>query len=140
MIIAIPHWGTDERYFDVLDAWVEHYLESGTTLPFVVVTDHKTKFTRYPTLAVDVSCQCGVMRPGKTFDHKGALMLEALKFFHGGVLFCDADAFIHKPIQDHLGLWAAAPIAMAKDSGIRATSLAAWGMGEIKEMNAGVVW
>lgn len=140
MIIAIPHWGTDQRYFDVLDAWVEQYIESGSSLPFVVVTDHQTRFTRYPTLAVDVREQQGVMRRGEVFDRKGALMLEALKYFHGGVLFCDADAFVMKPIQDHLGLWASSKIAMSKDSGIRKAGMGAWEQPDVQEMNAGVLW
>lgn len=139
MIVLTTFWGNHPGYAGLLNDWVDAYLDSGTTFPFLVLTDLETPNTKFPTLRVDVSNQSLFMRPNHKFDRKGALMLEALKIIEGPILFLDTDAVVRRPIQDHIGKWKEAEIAITRDTGVRKID-AGWGEPKYDEMCAGVMY
>lgn len=139
MIVLTTYWGKNPAYAGLLCDWVDAYADSGSSFPFMVLTDLETENTKFPTLRVDVSQQQLFMRPAHNMDRKGALMLEALKVIDGPVLFLDTDATVLRPIQNHLGPWTESPIAITRDSGPRTVDVG-WGEPLFKEMCAGVMY
>jgi len=139
MIVLTTYWGENPAYEALLNDWVEAFIVSGTTLPFMVLTDLETPNTRYPTLRVDVSAHAILMRPNHPMDRKGALMVEALRQIEGPVLIIDTDATLQHPLQNFIGPWEMADIAITRDSGPRMIDV---GYDEpvFKEMCAGVMY
>lgn len=135
MIIAVPYFaGKDPRFSALLDAWVEQYLQSGNDHPFVVLTDLATGFTKYPSLAVDLSPYADFARTGHPMDKKGLLLCAGLQCLQGDVLICDSDAFVVKPLPIIEGSF-----GMPPDACKRATRLP-WEIETWRMLNAGVMF
>lgn len=139
MIILTTYWGRNPAYEGLLNDWVEAYITSDTSFPFMVLTDLETPNTRYPTLRVDASRHTILMRPNHIMDRKGALMVEALRHLEDPVLFIDTDATLQHPLQNYIRSWETSPIAITRDSGPRMIELG-WGEPPFKEMCAGVMY
>ena len=140
MMIAVPFFGDDPRFFKLLAHWFECHARSGTKIPAVVITDELT-LRDYPCLAVDTfELRRLVQRGNHPWDRKGAIVLEASRYL-GRFLACDLDAFIE---YDPAPLMADLPdvmLATTADPGPREIKMH-WNKGQpiTKQRNAGVMW
>lgn len=96
-LIAIPYFGTNARYLDMLHEWVRTLKESAPDAEFLVFTHDAADILKpfgYPVLKLDIGGYKDVIRPAQPFDIKGALMCEAALNIHRPFLMLDADAYL----------------------------------------------
>lgn len=137
MIIAVPFFGDDARYYRLLCHWFECHAKSGTNVPAIVITDELT-LRDYPCLTVDTWPLRKVMR-GHPFDRKGAIILAALPIL-GPFLACDMDAFIERDPEPVMARLPDVALATAPDDWKRPITMHWDGHAQTMQQNAGVMW
>jgi hypothetical protein len=139
MLIAVPYFGTDERFKRLLSIWWDSYAASGTTIPATLVADFESDVPRdYPCLKVDTWPANEAMR-GHAFDRKGAIVVCAAQIL-GNFLAVDMDAFLMRDPRKYIERLRDMPFAMAADGWTRPIVLAHHGYVEISQRQAGVLW
>ncbi len=96
-LIAIPYFGDNPKYLEMLHEWVRTLKRTAPHADFVVFTHDATdtlKSFGYPVLTLDIFNYADVMRDGQPFDVKGALMCEAALTIKRPFLMLDSDALL----------------------------------------------
>lgn len=146
-LIAIPHFGRDQRYLDLLKTWVAQLRKTlGPDARFTVFThDAQADLAKlgFPTLSLNISAYRDVIRPGQPFDIKGALMCEAALAIREPFLMLDADALLVQNPAPWVNRFMDYTCAMPTDAGAILHGHKAMMDGEwshVRKMCAGVFW
>lgn len=136
MMIAVPFFAGEARWYRLLEHWFECHAASRTDIPAVVITDELT-LKGYPTLTVDTFELSKAMR-GHPWDRKGAIIVAASQFL-GRFLACDMDAFIQRdpePLMRNLGSHALATVP----DGWKREVCYVGNVLSVRQRQAGVMW
>lgn len=145
-LVAIPYFGTNPKYLEMLDDWVRNFRERFPVSRFVVFThDAQEQLTQrgYPFVSLDISGYASVIREGQPFDIKGALMCEAAEAIDEPFLMLDSDALLMRDPSGLLTEFAGRTCAMPIDSGAILSGHKARmdePFGHVRKMCAGVFW
>lgn len=145
-LIAIPYFGTNARYLEMLHEWVRVLKRTAPDARFVMFTHDAEEVLKpfgYPTLTLSIDGYSDVMREGQPFDIKGALMCEAALNIHEPFLMLDADAYLVANPSAILDKLADTPCAMPIDHGAILHGHKAnmdFPHQDIRKMCAGVFW
>lgn len=96
-LIAIPYFGSNPKYLEMLHEWVRVLKRTAPDARFLVFThdaEEALKPFGYPTLTLSIDGYADVIREGQPFDIKGALMCEAAMNIRDPFLMLDADALL----------------------------------------------
>lgn len=118
--IGLVHYG-DEAYYPLLKEWLRRYEASGCKLQVVVLSDLTARLPkgfhlwtpgntdRFCYLRFDPTELAGILRPGKAFDTKGSIIVQASQTIRTPLLVLDTDAFF---VQDPTEMLDKAPVAI----------------------------
>ncbi len=146
-LIAIPYFGDNPKYLEMLHEWVRTLKRTAADAEFVVFT-HDTKDIikplGYPVLKLSIKGYSDVLREGQPFDIKGALMCEAAIAIKRPFLMLDSDALLVANPSDVLDAIAQnAACAMPIDHGAILSGhqlLCDEPFPTVRKMCAGVFW
>jgi hypothetical protein len=136
MMIAVPFFAGDARWYRLLEHWFECHAASRTNVPAVVITDELT-LRGYPTLTVD-TFELGKAMRGHPWDRKGAIIVAASQFL-GRFLVCDLDAFIQRDPEPELAKLGSHVLATTPDGWKREVCYVG-NVLSVRQRQAGVMW
>ena len=145
-LIAIPYFGTNSKYLEMLHEWVRTLKRTAPDAEFVIFTHDAADMLKpfdYPVLKLDISGYADVMRAGQPFDIKGALMCEAALAIDRPFLMLDSDALLIADPSAALGAMGNTPCAMPIDHGAILSGhqlLCDKPFAAVRKMCAGVFW
>ncbi len=146
-LIAIPYFGENPKYLEMLHEWVRTLKRTAPDAEFVVFTHDAVSVMDefdYPVIDLDISGYREVMRDGQPFDIKGALMCEAALAIKRPFLMLDSDALLVANPSDVLNSIAQnAACAMPIDHGAILSGhqlLCDEPFPTVRKMCAGVFW
>ncbi len=146
-LIAIPYFGYNPKYLEMLHEWVRTLKRTAPDAEFVVFTHDAVSVMDefdYPVIDLDISGYKEVIRAGQPFDIKGALMCEAAIAIKRPFLMLDSDALLVANPSDVLDSLAQnAACAMPIDHGAILSGhqlLCDEPFPTVRKMCAGVFW
>lgn len=146
-LIAIPFFGDNPRYLEMLHDWVRQLRKTGgQDVEFVIFTHDAAdalKAFGYPVMKLDISGYAEVIRAGQPFDIKGALMCEAAWAINRPFFMIDADALLVGNPSAALDAMGNTPCAMPVDHGAIVSghkALMDAPFSDVRKMCAGVFW
>lgn len=135
MMIAVPFFAGEARWYRLLEHWFECHAMTRTNVPAVVITD-ELALRGFPTLSVDTFAFRKAIRPGEAWDRKGAIVAASAQFL-GRFLVCDLDAFLQRDPEPAMARLGDVTLATREDAWKRTIG---WRGGEVTQRQAGVMW
>ena len=149
--IGLVHYGSP-AFLPLLNEWVRIYKDSKCRLPVVILADLtvpipsefikrvRGKPQQFSYVRFDPMDNIRIMRPGKAFDAKGAIIIQAIQHILDPLLIVDTDAFF---VKDPTALIQKLPderLMMGDDPNTRYIQGVLDGNNAVAERNAGVLY
>ena len=149
--IGLIHYGS-AAFVPLLVEWLDRYRRSGCWLPVVVFADLTVPIPSefkpfvedsgewFQYIRFDPTEYPRVLRPGKAFDAKGSIIIQAIQRVLGPLLIVDTDAFFVRDPKKLIDDLPDVRVLMGEDPITRYIGGVYDGDAAIRERNAGVLY